>query len=54
MSTIFNIKNKTKSKWKWKWMKLEKNNLKHNPKQRKTNKERIIIEFFSFIFFIKI
>jgi len=35
MSTIFNIKNKTKSKRKWKWMKLEKNNLKNNPKRKK-------------------
>jgi len=52
MSTIFNIKTK-RNKIKWKGVKLEeKNNLKKNPKQKKTNeKKRIIIEFFSLLFF---
>jgi len=38
------------NKIKWKQMK-QKNKLKRNPKQRKTNKKRIIIDFFSPLFF---
>jgi hypothetical protein len=40
MSTIFNIKTK-RNKIKWKGVKLEeKNNLKKNPKQKKTNEKK--------------
>ena len=40
MSIIFNIKTK-RNKIKWKGVKLEeKNNLKKNPKQKKTNEKK--------------